>query len=220
MSSPTAMAAATTRRRASVAAELVRSGALRRAVRWEPALAGCAAAVALLVWRHDTPAPLALLRGLSLVVVLGVLFVLDDPAARIVEATPVAWRYRLTLRVVVALVIAGPTFLALGAVLAPAVGIGAGVGVEVATVLAIGLAGAAIAFRYWAVDEPGLATAPIVLGFVGALALVPPRWTLIVVPGPQWPAAHVRWAGVLLAAAVLVVLASRDPAARRPGASR
>jgi len=215
MSSPPALAVRSARRRASVAAELVRSGALRRAIRWEPAVAGCAAAGALLAWRHDTPAPLGLLRGLSLAVVLGVLFVLDDPAARMIEAAPMPWRYRLTLRVLVALGIAGPAFLALGAVLAPDVGIGAGVGLEVATVLAIGLAGAAVAFRFWEVDAPGLVTAPIVLGFLGGLALVPPRWALIVVPGPQWPAAHLRWAGVLIAAAVLVALASRDPAARR-----
>ena len=149
---------------------------------------------------------------------LGVLFVLDDPAARIIEATPVSWRYRLTLRALVALMIAGPAFLALDAVLAPGVGIGVGVGVEAATVLAIGLVGAAVAFRYWDVCEPGLVTAPIVLGFVGALAFVPARWALVVGPGPQWPAAHLRWAGVLLAAAGLLVAASRDPAAHRRGA--
>jgi hypothetical protein len=94
------------------------------------------------------------------------------------------------------------------------------VGLEAVTILAVGLAVAAIAVRYAGVDEPGVGAAPTVLGFVVALAFVPSRWALMVPTGPQWSAAHLRWALLLVIAAAMIVAAARDPAARRPGLSR
>ena len=216
MSTPTAVAVrAEVRGRLSVAAELTRSGALRRAVRWEPAAVGCVAGAALLAWRHDAAAPVDVLRGVSLVVVLGLLFVLDDQAARTVAAVPVMWRHRLALRLLVALAIAGPAFVVLCGVLMPGASTGSGAGLEVATLLCVGMAAAAVAFRYFGVDEPGLVAGPVTLGVVGLLAFVPTRWALLVTPGPDWAAAHLRWAGLLVVAAALLLVASRDPGARR-----
>jgi hypothetical protein len=37
---------------------------------------------------------------------------------------------------------------------------------------------------------------------------------MLVAPGPQWTDAHLRWAGVLVGATGLLVVAMRDPAAR------
>jgi hypothetical protein len=204
----------------SVAAELVRSGALSRAIRWEPAAGGCAAAAVLLAWRHDTTGSVDLLRGILLLVVLGAVFVVDDPGTRVVEAVPVPWHFRLTVRIVVALLIVGCAGTALGAFLVDDVQIGAGVGLEGVTILAVGLAVAAVAVRYAGVDEPGVGVAPTVLGFVVALAFVPSRWALMVPAGPQWSAAHLRWALVLVIAAAVIVAAARDPAARRRALSR
>lgn len=203
-------------RRGSVAAELLRSGALWRAIRWQPGVAGCAAAGLLLAWRHDTTGQLGLLRVLLLLVVLGAVFVLDDPGARVVEAVPVPWRFRLTVRILISLLVVGIAFSACWAVLGTDVRLGAGVGLEGVTILAIGLAAAAVAMRCSGVAEPGIGAAPIALGFVGAAAFVPPRWALMVSPGPQWADAHLRWALVLVVAAAVVVAAARDPAARRP----
>lgn len=204
----------------SVIAELVRSGGLSRVIRWQPAAGGCAAAAVLLAWRGDTTGPVDLLRGPLLLVVLGAAFVVDDPGTRVVEAVPVPWRFRLTVRILVSLLIVCCACAALGAVLVNDVRIGAGVGLEGVTILAVGLAIAALAVRYAGVDEPGVWGAPTVLGLVVALTFLPSQWALMVPAGPQWSSAHLRWALVLVIAAAVIVAAARDPAARRPALSR
>jgi hypothetical protein len=201
-------------RRLAVAVELARSGALRRAIRWEPAVAGCVIGAVLIVWRHGAAPSLVLLRAASLVLVLGIGFVMDDRSAQLLEAVPTSWRYRYGLRALIAAGFAAGAFAAAMAVLAPDGGTGFGVGLEVATVLAIGLLAAVVALRQWGVEEPGVVAGPVTLGLVGALVTLPSAWPLLVGPGPHWAAAHLRCAAVLLVVVLLLVRVSRDPASR------
>jgi hypothetical protein len=143
-------------RRGSVAAESVRAAGLWRAIRWQPAAGGCAAAAVRLAWGDDTTGQLGLLRGLLLLVLLGVVFVLDDPGARVVEAVPVPWCFRLTLRSMVSLLIVGVTYMVLWVLLGNDVRIRAGVGLEVVTILAVGPTDAAVAVRYAGACCPAL----------------------------------------------------------------
>jgi hypothetical protein len=146
---------------------------------------------------------------------LGIVFILDDAAARLLEAVPFAWRCRFGVRVFVALGIAAGGFAAMYAVIDPGVTGGLGVAVEAAAVLGVGLIAAATALRYWGVDEPGVVAGPVTLAFVGMLVSLPKPWPLIVDRGPDWQLAHLRWAAVLLVTVVFLVGASRDPASRR-----
>jgi hypothetical protein len=201
--------------RLAIAAELARSGALRRAIRWEPAAAACVLAAALIVWRVGSAPPLMLLRAASLVIVLGTMFIVDDRTARSLEAVPFPLRYRLGLRIFGALIIAAGSFVAICGVVGPGATSGLGVALEAAAVLGVGLVAAAAALRHWGVDEPGVVAGAVTLAFVGMLMSLPEAWPLIVDRGPEWSAAHLRWAGVLLVMVVLLIGSSSDPASRR-----
>jgi fluoroquinolone transport system permease protein len=212
-------AAAATRHgaRLAVTAELARTGALRRAIRWEPAVAGCVIAALVVVWRQGEVPAAALLRVASLIVLLGLAFVLDDPAARLLDAVPTPWRYRFGLRVIVASGIAAGAFAAACGVVRPDLRGGVGVALEAATTLGIGLLAAVAALRYWGVAEPGVAAGPVIVGFVVMLNALPSSWAMFSDTGPQWAGAHLRWTAMLVVAVVLLVGASSDPARRRRG---
>jgi hypothetical protein len=213
--SDVAVAARAAPGRLAIVAELARSGALRRALRWEPAAAACVLAAALIAWRAGAAPPLVLLRATSLVMVLGIVFILDDRAARLLEAVPFSWRCRFGLRMIVAVGIAAGCFAAMYAVIDPGVTGGLGVAVEAAAVLGVALMATVAALRYWGVDEPGVVAGPVTLAFVGMLVSLPKAWPLIVDRGPDWQPAHLRWSAVLLVTVVSLVGASRDPASRR-----
>jgi hypothetical protein len=63
------------------------------------------------------------------------------------------------------------------------------------------------------VDEPGIATTPVLLGLVFPSG-AHPGLRLLVGPGPQWLAAHLRWAVVLACAVAFLAVAMRDRADR------
>ena len=101
------------------------------------------------------------------------------------------------------------------------VSVSVGLTVELLAALAVVWATAAWGRRR-GVDEPGIATAPVLLGLL-FLGTMHPRVRLLVGPGPQWLAAHLRWAAVLACAAALLAVAMRDvttPAVRRRTGAR
>jgi hypothetical protein len=201
--------------RLAVAVELARAGALRRAIRWEPAAGGCAIAAVLVFVREDAADRVVVLRAAVVVVLVGALFVLDDRAAQVLDAVPTTWRYRLTLRVLVALAITGAAFTVLATTVALRIGTSAGVALEEAALLGAGLAAAATAQRRWGVDEPGIVGGVFTFGFAAGLVALPRRWAMLVSPGPQWSSAHLRWAGLLVVVAVALVAVSADAARAR-----
>lgn len=200
----------------AVTAELVRGGALRRVVRWQPAVAALVVGCALLLRNaggvHDQAGAVALLRGIGAVTVLGAVFVLDDAARRFAEPTQLSARYRLLVRVSIALIGIGVGFTGASVVLRAHVAAAelAGVALELLAATLLGLAVAAVAARRQGVDEPGVLTAPVVVGGLMAAQFLPQRWALLSPPGAGWAAAHGRWALLLVVAVVCLAVASRD----------
>jgi hypothetical protein len=203
---------------ASVAVQLIRTGHLVHSLRLAPLVVGAVAAAAALALHHDgPPTGIAPLRVVGLILALGCGFMLDDAAAPTLQASPYALARRLWLRIGSAAAVVVPLWtLALLRLLPPAplmdrASLALGLTVELVAALAVVWATAAWG-RWRSLDEPGIATAPVLLGLV-FLGAVHPRARLLVGPGPQWLAVHLRWAAVLVCAVALLLVAMRDPAA-------
>jgi hypothetical protein len=207
--------------RGAVTANLLRSGALIRVARWQLAVLGCALGWTVLLREvdgvHDGPAGVGLLRAVGSIVVLGTLFLFDDPSRRFIEPLQMTARYWLAIRLTIALgfVAIGYTVACVGLSASVDVVDVAGVALELASAALLGLAVAAGMARWQGIDEPGVGTAPVVVSAFIAAQLLPPRFALLPPPGPDWAAAHARWAVLLVLAAVCLALASRDRVARR-----
>jgi hypothetical protein len=171
---------------------------LARAVRWRPIIG--AAATAGLLTRTEVPPVLVIA-----VAATGLSYVLDDPAAVILDATPTGRTRRTLTRLGLTLPLAAALWL--GAVQpvwslrssAPAAG---SADLAVAALAAVVLAAAAMG--------GGVAAAPIGLAVGLAGSYLPDPWWLPVTPGQSR-----NWVIVLAVSTVLVIMASRDPAGRR-----
>lgn len=202
----------------SVAWELVRSGHLVRSLRLAPFGPGAVAAVALLVARRGgTPDVIGDLRLLGLLLALGGGYVLDDGAAVTLQASPYGLARRLWLRigcggaVVTLLWTAMLAYLLASAPAGDRWGLGLGLTVELAAALAVVWAVAAWSRRR-GVEHPGIITTPALLASLFLAASIS-RAPMLVGSGPQWTAAHLRWAITLVGAIGVLVAAMRDPAA-------
>jgi hypothetical protein len=174
----------------------------------------------------DSPwAGLTLLRTSALAFALGLAFLLDDPARRTTEAVPTGRAVRTWLRVALAapataLCWAGALLLVPEAARPPLTG----VTLEAAALAVTALALAAAAVRHGADTEPGRAAATGLPALVAVGLLLPDRWALFVTPGgPEWGAAHGRWAAVLAAALTAWAVSIPEPLRRRrllPGTAR
>ena len=204
---------------------------LVRSLRWRP-LVGAAVAAAVVVWllSPDDGDPAGLLGALRLggfLLAAGAAFFLDDDAAETLACSPTSLRARRTLR----LAVLGAVFAVLWALLvgmawalahAGAGGVPiAALTLEVAGMLALSLAVAAVGAR-WAPDgRGGVAGGPALTLAMLAAYLGQMRWPRYVTlfplaPGdPTWTTAHVRWAVLLAAAVTVVAITCADPA-RRP----
>jgi hypothetical protein len=169
-----------------------------RAAQWKPIPGAALAAAAIAAWTHMDPTArqvvtLAILAG-------GCAFVLDDPAANVLAASPASlWRRRaMRLWLVLPLV----SVLAVPVLVALASRTGAGPTgssvLELATWIAVVLTAAAA----WG----GPAAAPCQLLFAVTAFAAPRRFALYPVP-----AHHVRWIAVAIAGAVALRWLSRDP---------
>ncbi|WP_345617552.1 ABC transporter [Streptomyces ziwulingensis] len=161
---------------------------------------------------------LVLLRAAVLAFVLGLAFLLDDPARHLTVPVATGRWVRTGLRVAWAAPLAGLWWWAVLA-LVPA-GARPPVGattLEAAASAVLVLAAAAAAVRFADESEPGLsvATGLLAAAFL-ALLFLPGRWALFVtVDDPRWEAAHQRWALLLAAAAVVWVACGPEPVRRR-----
>jgi hypothetical protein len=204
---------------ASVAWELVRSGHLVRSVRLAPFGPGVATVVVLLVVRRDgTPDVLGDLRTLGLLLALAGGYVLDDGAAVTLQASPYGLARRLGLRIGCAAAAITPLWAVMLIRLLPSApatdrwALGLGLTVELAAALAVVLAVAAWGRRH-GVEHPGIITTPALVAVLLLAASISEAPMLVGI-GSHWTPAHLRWSGVLAGAAVVLVAAMRDPAAR------
>ncbi len=179
---------------------------LLRAVVWHPVVLG--GGVALLLaddgFRTGTEQTLA-----AASLALGCAFLLDDPAWVTVASSPAPLWWRRCIRMALALPVAGIVWLAALLVAGlPRVAMGPGV-LEVATMIGITLAVAAVAVRRSGDGVGGSAAGPMLLVLVVGSLLLPTRWAVHPVVAHPW-----RWALLLSGAVFALLVASRDPAAR------
>jgi hypothetical protein len=190
--------------------ELISSGALVRALHWQP-LAGAAAAVVAICVAGLVPGGLATLRTAALFVVLGVVFLVDDESAASTAAVPTTRVSRLSLRLAAG-VLAFVLVLATTATAERAGGasVVVGVALEGAALLAAALAAAAVAHFRHDMAEPGLVGAGMVAFVLAAALAVPQRWAMLPGVGTEWLTAHLRWAGVFVVGVLVLVAAARE----------
>ena len=157
---------------------------------------------------------LTLLRAAALVFALGLTFLLDDPARRLTTPVPTRRWVRSGLRVALAAPVAALWWAVALALLPkearPPLG---AVTLEAAATAVLALAAAAVAVRFTDEPEPGpsVAAGLLTLALLAPL-LLPTRWDLFVPVGdPNWEAAHVRWAVVLVGAALLGAACAPEP---------
>ncbi len=204
-----------------------------RLVRWKPILGGAVVGFFILyqssgAWATGSMPAIIPLRLAALVLCLGAVFLLDDPAAVTVASVPSPLRYRRSLRLLLAAPLIATAWASQGAYvfvhatsrlhrdtdgLLPIVDLT----LEMVAMMMAGLAIAALATRWVSEGLGGVAAGPTLVVLLGAALFLPHRWTLFpgTVEDPQWAAAHVRWAIIVVLATLLLAYSSRDPAARR-----
>jgi hypothetical protein len=186
-----------------------------RAVRWDVPASACALVIGLLLWKHtrlQSPASaLWLVRGAALLLTLGALPLLDDPAARQVAAVPLPLAMRSAIRLAgfVPLVFAPVTALALWSQLPVR-----GLLLETSTIVLLSCAASVVITRSTDHSEPSTLVSLGLLPLPAVLVLLPQSTALVVPEGEQWVSAHQRWAGLLALGIVALTFALRDPAAR------
>ncbi|MFE3853148.1 ABC transporter [Streptomyces griseorubiginosus] len=197
--------------------------AVARTVPWRAVAAGAVAGLLvvalprLLSGAPDAWLGLTLARAAALVFALGLAFLLDDPARRLTTPVPTPCWVRGGLRVVLVAPVAALWWAAVLALLPaqarPPLG---AVTLEAAATAAFALAAAAVAVRFTDEPEPGPSVAAGVLTLaLLAPHLLPTRWDLFVpVADPNWQAAHVRWAVVLVVAAAVWAACGPEPVRR------
>lgn len=192
-----------------------------RGVDWRVVLGGAALGATVLLLCLALPVeglPLTYVRLALIALVGATAFVLDEPAAAVVDAVPVPRRRRTAVRLIATLVPLGVwTAAVLGlAVRHPQTPV-RGLLVEGAGALAVVLAGAAV-LRWTGLREPGEVTAT----FTGATLLAfllfdPPPHSVPVFPVHDgWATSTLLWAGLGLTALIVVAVASGD--VERPAA--
>jgi hypothetical protein len=170
---------------------------LCRVVRWRPIIG--AAAIASLLTRTEV-APVLVIA----VVAIGLSYVLDDPAAVILDATPTGRARRRVPRVGITVSLTAALWLVVVQPLwslRPSSPPAVPADLAVATLAAVVLAAAVV--------RGGVAAAPVGLavGLVGPH--LPGPWSLVLDPGQSR-----NWLVLLAISATLVFMGSRDPAAR------
>lgn len=171
-----------------------------------------AGAVAVAMVQFDAPHVIEL-RLAAIALCIGAAFVLDDPAAQSLAASPTPLLFRRLLRTTLLLPLVG----GLWAIVLWRAGesYASALTLELAAMLAVTLAAAAAATARAADGRGGLAAAPALLIMLStALLALPAAWTLFAggPADPAWDASHVRWALVLAVAVAAFLAASRDPA--------
>lgn len=176
---------------------------LCRAVRWRPIIG--AVAIASLLTRTEV-APVLVVA----VVAMGLSYVLDDPAAVILDATPTGRAERRIPRVGLTVSLTAALWLVVVQPLwslSPSSPAAVPADLAVATLAAVVLAVAVV--------RGGVAAAPVALAVALVGAQLPDPWSLVLEPSQSR-----NWVILFAVSAALVVGASRDPAVRRQGLLR
>lgn len=184
-----------------------------RVARWLPMVPTALLAAGLLVWvdYRDGSGLLWPLRGCAALLALGAAYTLDDSAAAVTAAAPTSLAVRRGTRLAVVVGAVGIAWAALASYAAVLSGDPlplAALTLELAALLALVLA--------FAAAVGGTAAGPAVVGVLVLSTRLPQRWSLLDgVPGDvSWSAAHRRWVVLLVAAVAVLLVATRDPAAR------
>jgi len=157
----------------------------------------------------------------ALALCAGAAFLLDDPAAATVNATPRSLASHRLLRVALALPLLGAVWAgslwyataADGAWFGPQTR--AALSLQFAAMLTLTLAGSAIALRVMPDEHGGWTGALAPFAIVAAILVSPQRWALLAAPGDSmWHAAQERWAALLAVGLLTLTWANRDPASR------
>lgn len=187
-----------------------------RGVNWAAVLGGSVIGAAILAgcvaFAADGP-PLGYVRLALVALVAGAAFVLDEPAAAVVDAVPISRRQRTAARsfaVIVPLAVwsVGVLALELRNAMTPALALL----VEGAGLLAVTVALAAVV-RLTGRIEPGEMVASVIgAAMLAVLTFNPPPRSVPLFPiGDGWAASTALWASLSVAAVALVIAASRDP---------
>ena len=203
-----------------------------RTIRWLP-LAVAAVAAELVLWAakdelsKGEAVPLLPVRVAAVLLCLGAAFLLDDDAGATIEPVVPTLLFRRGLRLMLGLpMVAMPWGAALWiASTLAASGTGpsahrslpaAALTLEAAALLAVTLAAAAVATRTQGHGKGGTAAGPALLAFVMGVAAIGKYWPMFQgsPAEPGWAAAHVRWAAILAAAVIVLIVASLDPASQ------
>jgi hypothetical protein len=205
------------RSRSQVAALL---GPTLRAIRWEMTATAGALTLLLLTWKHEQlespTTAVSLVRGAALLLAIGALPLLDDPAARQVAAVPVSLAVRCAIRLVGFLVL---VFLPVAALAAwSSLPVGALL-LETSAVVALACAASIMMTRSTEHSEPSNIVSVALLPLPLVLGMLPAAVALVVPQGPQWTPAHQRWSVLFAVGIATLAFALRDPAARIFGRS-
>lgn len=194
------------------------AGAVRRPAAAVPLVAAVVLVAACTTGLDDGVTALQVLRLAAVLLAVAVATAADEPLARLLDASPTPWAVRVAARL-------APVLAAAALVWALVVGWASVHGdVPVAALTLellalVALAGAvATGLRRWrGTAEPAVLTGPVLAGLLLLAAWLPRAHALLELEttGPHWTAAHQRWAGLLLAGAVLLALGLRDPATSR-----
>lgn len=195
---------------------------LLRAVRWQPVPVAALGAALLLWWQDERLADPSYavwsLRVVALLLAVGVAFALDDRTRLTLAAVPTPLWWRATVQLIG---VAIPAVVAWGAAL---LWVGwradgsmpeASLSLEAVALAWLVLAVAGGLARWRDVSEPGVVTAPAMLGVGLMLPQLPANVALTVPEGTGWDAAHIRWSALLVCAVAVLALSLRDPAATR-----
>ncbi|CAN5263734.1 ABC transporter [soil metagenome] len=218
----------------SAVPELVRP--IARSIRWSPlVISGASGAIIVYLQARDActlegaggscvglGARISIVRIAAVLIAIGAGFILDDPTEETTAHQPVSLLLRRFTRIAVAAP-AVLTFWWLSMALAvrtlddPASFPKGAVSVELAAIVAVALALAAVATPFVPERMGGIAAGPALLGFVVGLLLLPPRLNLFVNDPmhERWSGSHEAWWAILVLAALVLLLSSRDPWRRR-----
>ncbi|MCZ3388929.1 MAG: hypothetical protein LH645_07335 [Actinomycetia bacterium] len=194
---------------------------LLRLARWPMLLAGIAASWLVVVWRAGdittTDGAIWLMRSMSALVAVSMVFALDDPSVGTTRSLPAARRVLMRVRF-------GVAGVAAVIALAPATVVSweylntrstvLGVVLEVSVLLMLTLSVALVLQRQLGITEPAQFVVLVVFGMLMLAQMMGARWPLLVPPGPHWAEAHWRWAGALVLGLLVMAWQLRDPAAR------
>jgi hypothetical protein len=211
-----------TRRASALAARLLRLARVAQTIAWPALLGGALGCVAAVTIAAHDASPLGTWPGLGAVMLCaGAAFLLDDDAGAAADAAPTSLARRRMLRVALALpLLCGAWTASLwiatsgdDGLFGP--GARAGLSVQFAAMLALTLAGSAVALRVRPDARSGWAGAVAPFVLLAVVYYVPQRWTMLAAPGDSaWLASQHRWIALLVLAGLTLVLATRDPAAR------